>query len=293
MSERTSSRIPKLPFYAADLIVSAIACYVLYRLGAIDGMYEVIIAAICLAAAAWGAWLSVLPWLSEFRADAHRAETHDLTSVFDKLQNLEQVASRIEQSNANWQQVQDASSATVKAAREITEKMKSEAQDFIKFFETTNDQEKQHLRLELDKLKRTENDWLQVNVRILDHIFALHQAGLRSGQENLIHQLNQFQHTCRDIARRVGLMAYTPTVGEPFEDRSHQHADPNYFPPAGTAVTATLAPGYTFQGQLLRRALVKTAPVTSEPPDETFSQSTSSPEPSSALLPKKEDSQTD
>ncbi|MGV3774806.1 MAG: nucleotide exchange factor GrpE [Verrucomicrobiales bacterium] len=269
MSERTTTRIPKLPFYGADLIVSAIACYVLYRLGSIDGTYEAIIAAVCLAAAAWGAWLSILPWLTEFRAATKASEADHLVSVFDKLKNLDQVALQIQSANSNWEQAQASSAATVKMARDISEKMRAESEDFMKFFQNTNDQEKKHLRLELDKMKRAENDWLQVNVRILDHVFALHQAGLRTGQENLINQLTQFQFTCRDISRRVGLTAFAPNPGEPFDERAHQHAEPNVTPAPGTPIAVTAAPGYTFQGQLLRRALVHTGnPQTAGQPSE-------------------------
>jgi hypothetical protein len=57
---------------------------------------------------------------------------------------------------------------------------------------------KNHLRLEIEKLRRGEGEWLQVMVRVLDHVQALHLAGQRSGQRNLIEQLTHFQNSCRD-----------------------------------------------------------------------------------------------
>ena len=58
------------------------------------------------------------------------------------------------------------------------------------------------VRLEVEKLRRAEGEWLQVLVRVLDHVYALHLGALRSGQPNLIEQLSNFQNACRDAARR-------------------------------------------------------------------------------------------
>ena len=56
--------------------------------------------------------------------------------------------------------------------------LSTEARAFGDFLRKSNDAEKSHLRLEVDKLRRSENEWLQILVRILDHIFALHQAAM-------------------------------------------------------------------------------------------------------------------
>jgi hypothetical protein len=118
-----------------------------------------------------------------------------------------------------------------------------------------NDSEKATLRLEVEKLRRGESQWLQVLVHLLDHVFALHQAGARSGQPNLQEQLGQFQDACRDIVRRVGLMPMEAAPDEPFDEERHQLLE-------GQSVTSeprvahTLATGYTYQGQMLRRTLV-------------------------------------
>jgi len=112
-------------------------------------------------------------------------------------------------------------------------------------------------RLEVDKLRRVEKDWLQVLVRMLDHVYALHQGALRSGQPNLIGQLGAFQHACRDAARRVGLAPFTADESEPFDEQRHQLTDGDHKAAAHALVAETLATGYTFQGQLIRPALVR------------------------------------
>jgi len=77
----------------------------------------------------------------------------------------------------------------------------------------------QHLELETAKLRRAEGDWLQVTVRILDHVFALYVAAARSGQPRLAEQIAAFQNACRDAARRVGLVAHAGALERPMTRR--------------------------------------------------------------------------
>jgi molecular chaperone GrpE (heat shock protein) len=274
MPDGINSTLPKWPFYAADILLSAIAVYVLHRLGKIEGTGGILIAIAALIAAAWAAWLSILPWITEYRDATKQSETVALAGTLEQIKNLQQVGNLIGNANAQWQTVQDSANRTVNAAREIADKMKAETDEFMKFLQNANDQEKGHLRLEIEKWRKSEADFLQVTVRMLDHIFALHQAGSRSGQANLITQLDQFQNACRDAARRIGLLAFAPNPGEPFDARSHQLVDPGMTIPDQAHVGQVLATGYTYQGQLLRRALVTFAgeeipsPPTSEPEPE-------------------------
>ena len=134
--------------------------------------------------------------------------------------------------------------------------MSAEAKAFGDFMQKANDTEKGHLRLEVDKLRRGEGEWLQSTVRILDHVYALHLAGVRSGQPALTEQLGQFQGACREAVRRLGLVAFEAKPGEPFNEKTHQLLDPEAKPPSHARITETIATGYTFQGQLLRCALV-------------------------------------
>jgi hypothetical protein len=223
---QAAPKLQKWPFYLADLVVSGIAAYVLTRLGAFQGTTHVVIAIACLLAAGWGAWLSIMPWLIEYRSRATLAESSNLKSALEQIQGLERVADLIRQSNSQWQGVQDASNRTITAAREITEKMQIETDEFMKFIENAHNQERAGLRLEVEKLRKMEGDWIKVAVQMLDHTFALFRAAERSGQENLVQQLAQFQGACRDVARRMGLAPFVPAPGEKYDARGHQLPNP-------------------------------------------------------------------
>jgi len=79
----------------------------------------------------------------------------------------------------------------------------------------------------------------------------------RSGQPNLIAQMDHFQHACRDAARRIGLTPFTANPSDLFDAQRHQVLDGEPAPPEGATVAETVATGYTFQGRLLRPALVR------------------------------------
>jgi molecular chaperone GrpE (heat shock protein) len=120
-----------------------------------------------------------------------------------------------------------------------------------------NDSEKATLRLEVEKLRRGELDWLQVLVNILDHVFALHAGAVRSGDAKFAAPITNFQNACRDTARRLGLTPFAAEPGEPFDAERHQVPGSKEAPPAGAVVAETIGSGYTFQGRLLRPALVR------------------------------------
>ncbi len=100
----------------------------------------------------------------------------------------------------------------------------AERVDSANFSKKTNDSEKAHLRLEVEKLRRAEGDWVQVLVRILDHIFAVKQAAANSAQPKLIEQMGNFHTACLDIARRVGLTAFVANASEPFDQTRRQNS---------------------------------------------------------------------
>jgi molecular chaperone GrpE (heat shock protein) len=254
--DRGPTRLAKWPFYLADLLLSAVIIFVLYQLGTFEGTTDMVIVAVCIAAAGVAAWISIIPWLKEHEASVHLSDSANLKSSLEQIKSVEKVADLIRQSNAQWQTVQEASARTVASAREITDRMKVEAEEFTKFLSHAHDQERAGLRLEVEKLRRMEADWIKVSVQTLDHVFALTRAAEQSGQANLIRQLHQFQNACRDVARRMGLSTFVPVIGEPFDARAHQL--PNQQTPSqeGEKVQDVLASGFTYQGQLLRRSLV-------------------------------------
>ncbi|HXE42325.1 MAG TPA: nucleotide exchange factor GrpE, partial [Candidatus Baltobacteraceae bacterium] len=111
-------------------------------------------------------------------------------------------------------------------------------------------------RLEAEKLHRNEGEWLQTLVRILDHVYALSSAASRSGKPELAAQIENFQSACRGTARRMGVTPFVAAPDEPFDKERHQ-AVGEAAPADGAIVTETIGTGYTFQGKLLRPAIVK------------------------------------
>jgi molecular chaperone GrpE (heat shock protein) len=193
-----------------------------------------------------------------------------------QIKNIEQLAGQVRSATGQWQNVQDAADKTEAAAREIAERMTAEAQGFKEFMQRANESEKANLRLEVDKLRRAEADWLQVLVRVLDHVYALHLGAVRSGQPNLIEQMSNFQNACRDAARRVGLAPFIAALDEPFDGQRHQLVDGTK-PAPDAVVGETLAAGYTFQSRLVRPALVRLQAT--PPPDAGNDEAPPEPEP--------------
>jgi molecular chaperone GrpE (heat shock protein) len=253
MSARVVPDLPKWPFFTGNVILLAIA-YFLYAQGRgpMNGLEEFLFAACGLA----GAILSAAPFVFEYRTAVRMAENSSLISTVGEIKNLEMIAAQINAATARWQVVQEHSSNTVTAAREIAQKITGEAASFTEFLQKANDAERANLRLEVEKMRRMENDWLQVLVRQLDHTWALFKAAERSGQSSLVEQLNLFQNSCRDSARRIGLVPLVPTVGEPLDPRCHRLADSEGEAPAETIIGEIVATGYTYQGRLIRPAMV-------------------------------------
>lgn len=247
---------PKLkiwPFLLADLMLLAAAAFIVRTIGQGSGIGWVfaLVTAVGLAA-----WVGVTPFLVQHRADMKFAESQGLITAVEQFTNLRTFTNQISFATAQWQLVQDEAAKTVGAAKQIAERMASEAKAFSDFMQKAGDAEKGHLRLEVEKLRRAEGDWLQVLVLTLDHVYALLLAGRRSGQQNIIQQLTTFQHACRDVARKVGLIAFEAQSNEAFNAQIHQVLEGTPAPKAAAQIADTLAPGYTYQGQLIRNALV-------------------------------------
>ena len=148
-----------------------------------------------------------------------------------------------------------------------------------------NDSEKATLRLEVEKLHRAEGEWLQILVRVLDHVFALHTGAVRTGDQRFIEPITNFQHACQETVRRLGLVPFIAEPGKPFDAERHQAAGQPEKIPDGAVVDETVGAGYTFQGKLLRPAIVRlqTAPAP-EPEKETAATVPEQPEPDDGQL---------
>jgi len=275
MLNQTAPKLSKWPFFTGDALLLLAACSIYYRSPLPLGPWQVSIAILSVAAAAG---FGILPFVLEYRAWAKLAETSALTTVVSQVQNLDRVASQIGSATRQWLTVQEHADKTAEVAKGIADRLTAEAKGFADFLQRAGEGEKANLRLEVEKLRRSEKDWLQVMVRMLDHVYALHQGAVRSGQANLIGQVGSFQHACRDAARRVGLAPFTADESEPFDTQRHQLMDGVQKPAPDAVVAETLATGYTFQGRIIRPALVrlrngKEAELTRVEPEELGNQS--------------------
>jgi len=227
--------------------------------------------AIAVGCVALGAVLGCLPFILEYRGTAKLIEVNAVGTVADRLGDLKKYSDQITDATGQWARVQeitkDHAEKTTTAAREIAERMAAEIREFNDFQVKLNDTEKGAMRLEIEKLRRGEGEWMQVLARILDHIFALHMAAQRSGNSDLADQIGSFQTACREAARRVGFIPLDAAPGEKFDSQKHRaHGVEN--PAADAVVAETLAPGLTFQGRLVRPTLVRLQTAAAEPAPE-------------------------
>ena len=222
----------------------------------------------CVASAAVGAVLGVAPFILDYRAVLRLVEANALGEVAGKIEDLERLAARIGAATDEWTNVQTQAEKVSTGAKEIADRMAEEVRQFSEFMQKMNDGEKAALRLEVEKFHRGEAEWLQVLVRILDHIFALHAAAVHSNQPQLAEQITQFQNACRGVARRVGVTPFVAEPDEPFNPERHQALDAKSKPRADAAVAETVGVGYTFQGKLLRPALVRLKENDADKPEE-------------------------
>ena len=257
MNDVSSWKVAKWPFISFAIALLVVAAALAVRPAHAITQTEIILAT---ASVALSAVLGCLPFILEYRAIKKLVEINAVSTVAMQLQDLKKYSAQIAAATDQWALVQDNTKGntekTVAAAQEIAARMATEIREFNEFQVKLNDTEKGALRLEVEKLRRTEGEWLQVVARILDHIFALHNAAARSGQPELAEQISQFQNACRDSARRVGVTPFAAAPDEKFDVQKHRvHGVEN--PPADAIVAETLAPGLSFQGRLIRPALVR------------------------------------
>jgi molecular chaperone GrpE (heat shock protein) len=257
MNEAPDWKIPKWPFLLANALLLAAAAVLICKAAHPISDLEIGLAT---GGVALGALLGCLPFILDYRATGKLIELNAVGTVAQQLNDLKKYSAQIAAATDQWALVQEVTKGntekTVAAASEIAERMTTEIREFNEFQLKLNDTEKGALRLEVEKLRRAEGEWLQVVARILDHIFALHNAAARSGQPELAEQIAQFQNACRDAARRVGVTPFQAVPEEKFDPQKHRaHGVEN--PPAEAVVAETLAPGLTFQGRLIRPALVR------------------------------------
>ena len=255
MSELTAPKIPKWPFIVGDVWLLLMAWLVYFESDP-EAPFNGLEAFWCFACVATGAWVMVWPFLKEFQARADLTEAKELAASVEKISSLEVLAKQVENATEQWLHVEDRANEINATSKEIAGKINAEAREFTEFLQKANDAEKNHLRLEVDKLNRAQVDWVKVVTGMLDHVFALNQAGRQSGQEKLVRQLDNFQAACRDVARRVGVVTHLPKPEEEFDATKHQLRDSEAEPDAGAKIIGIAAQGLSHQGQVLRKAVV-------------------------------------
>jgi molecular chaperone GrpE (heat shock protein) len=256
MPTRLEAKLSKWPFVAGDLLLLGAAWFIYFQSKLPMGAWQIFFVVLCVAG---GAWLGIMPFLLEYRLACKLAEAEALTSVTAQIKGLEAVARQINGATNQWCGVQEQAEKTAALSKSMADRMAAEVKAFNDFMQRANEGEKATLRLEIEKFRRVENEWVQTLTRVMDHVFAVHQGALRSGQPRLIEQLTNFQNACRDTARRVGLVPFQPELSETFDPEKHQLVDVDAKPGPEAVVAETLASGYTFQGRLLRQALVRVA----------------------------------
>ena len=258
-------KIPKWPFLLGNALLLGFAFYIVWQSPHPISQPETIL---CLISVAMGVILGVAPFLLDHRAVLRLVEVNALGDVAGKIQDLERLATQINTATGEWVNVQTQAEKISNGAKEIADRMSEEVRQFSDFMQKMNDSEKAGLRLETEKLRRGEAEWLQVLVRILDHVFALHTAAVQSNQPQVAGQITHFQNACRGAARRVGVTPFVAEPDEPFNPERHQVLDAKSKPPADAIVSETVGVGYTFQGRLLRPALVRLKGNGAAKPDE-------------------------
>lgn len=260
MSDSPVPKMQKWPFLIGD-VIALIACYVIYNMG--GETFETGKAFACVACVVFGAVFAAYPFIQEYRLNARFAEANQLAQVTEFMGKLEKVKNGVTVATAHLETAQDYSEKTIESSREIAERMTDEAKAFAEFMAKANDTEKAHLQLEVDKLKQAEGEWLTTVVTLLDETHRLFRAAADSGNTRVAEQLGKFQLVCRGTASRVGLIAFEAEFGEPFNPEKHNLRDPEAEAPEDARVGKTIAPGYTFQRQPLRPAVVELQGVAS------------------------------
>jgi molecular chaperone GrpE (heat shock protein) len=254
MQNQVQPALPKWPFLIGDALMLGAAWFVYFQSKLPMVAWQIFFVILCVAG---GAVLGIMPFLLEYRVSVRLAELEGLADAVAQIKDVERLAAQITSATGQWTAVQEQAEKTSTVSRELVERMSAEARTFTEALQKANDAEKSALRLEVEKLRRSETEWLQVLVRTLDHVYALHQGGLRSGQPRIIEQLGAFQNACREAARRVGVTPFTAEPAEPFDPKRHQSMEGNGEPAPGMPIQETVAAGYTFQGKLIRPALVR------------------------------------
>jgi len=205
-----------------------------------------------------GAWIAVIPWILEHRAKSRLSELEGLTDVQESIRKMNTFSDGVNSALLALSNIQQIAQASAGRAAEAEEKIAQYGQDFEERISRAAQYEKSTFQLEIDKLRRIEKEWVASASGMLDHILALASAGIHSGKPEIAEQMKRFRAACLDIASRAGIQPYMPAPTEHYDPE--KHTVPTDAPPPETAarIIRVLAPGFLYQGQLTRKALILT-----------------------------------
>jgi len=275
-------KIPKpkyVPFLMADLVMLVVAWAIVYLNNLPLNLWQT---ALCVLSALVGCVFLIIPFVLEYRAALKMEETEALSSTVEKIQKLEEVAKQITSATNYWQSVQNDAAKIAEATRKIQDQIAKQTKEFTESITRANDIEKATLRVEVEKLEQMHKEYVSVIVGMLDQVYALYRAALNSGNQRIVEQITLFQITCRQIAERIGLVAFDGKRGDKFDSQRHLNVDRKATETANATIAGTLAPGYTYQTKMLRQALVK---LEGGKPEQPQPASTSSETPTTEMQP--------
>lgn len=267
MAIPSAPKVIKWPFFVADFSLVVVGSAIALSVKWPPTPLLILAMVACFIS---GAVILVYPFLREHTGAVKLWEQVNLAEAAQQLDQLVTVANRVAAAAQEWEGFQSNTQKLQQQSGQLVERMAGEARAFSEFLQRTDLQEKQALRFELEKVRRQETEMLQVLVHLLDHVHALRQAGERSGQPQLAQQLANFRSACLETARRVGLLAFESEPGSRFDPNSHQTVDGRE-PAEAAVIGSTVACGYSFQGQPVRRILVTLQEAASETVQDGFS----------------------
>ena len=215
-----------------------------------------------------GGAVALFPFWRAYRNELKFAELEAVEETVRRIEGLSTVADRVERAESSWLEAKNSSETIAKNLNETTTALYEESKAIREFAHQQNDQQKANLRLEVQKLKQWETEWVQAGTIALDHTAALHAAILQLEDAQATRKLNKFQNSIHEIMRRVGLVGFAPRPGAPFDPDANRAHNQSETPAEGSRILDVVAMGIRYQGRLVRPAIVNVAPPTADEPIE-------------------------
>ena len=248
-----SVAVPKWPFLFADAIFIGLGYWISTLIQGSAYPWQVISILVC---ALFGAGFAIAPFYFEYKIEAKAIEIAQLTTVAKEVGKMKAVAKQISEATENWGSVQEISAQTAKLAEEIAEGIQASVKEHDAYMAKASTDELNTLQLEVEKFRRMESDWAKTLVSILDLVYRLERSAAASGKEQFIKTTGVFQNQCRDVARRVGLVAFEAEQESGFDPELHAVPDGEKAPKDDAMIAETRLPGFRLQGQIIRKPLV-------------------------------------